>query len=97
MENPVEQINNIANMDDFLNFVVRLAMDSKEHPEEWANTTITDYLGQMASWVDDCSVFDDTVDWEKVDWYYVKKKYKLKVNFSYNIPFPSSYQSFHLF
>ena len=30
-------------------------------------------------------------------WYYVKKKYKLKVNFSYNIPFPSSYQSFHLF
>ena len=62
MENPVEQINNIAN------FVVKLAMDSKEHPEEWANTTITDYLGQMASWVDDCSVFDDTVDWEKVDY-----------------------------
>ena len=28
MENPVEQINNIANMDDFLNFVVQLAMDS---------------------------------------------------------------------
>ena len=45
MENPAEQINNITNMDDFLNFVVRLAMDSKEHPEEWANTTITDYLG----------------------------------------------------
>ena len=48
-------------MDDFLNFVVQLAMDSKEHPEEWENTTITDYLGQMASWVDDCSAFDDTV------------------------------------
>lgn len=43
-------------------------MDSKEHPEEWENTTITDYLGQMASWVDDCSAFDDTVDWEKVDY-----------------------------
>lgn len=68
MENPVEQINNIVNMDDFLNFVVRLAIDSKKHPEEWANITITDYLGQIASWVDDCSVFDDTVDWEKVDY-----------------------------
>jgi len=68
MENPIEQINNIGNMDDFLNFLVQLAMDSKEHPEEWENTTITDYLGQMASWVDDCSAFDDTVDWEKVDY-----------------------------
>ena len=28
-------------------------------------------------------------------WYYVKKKYKLKVNFSYNILFLSS-QFFHL-
>lgn len=68
MENSVEMINNIANMDDFLNFVVQLAMDSKEHPEEWENTTITDYLGQMASWVDDCSAYDDTVDWERVDY-----------------------------
>ena len=34
---------------------------------------------------------------QHIEWYYVKKKYKLKVNFSYNIPFPSSYQSFHLF
>lgn len=68
MKNPVEQINNIVNMDHFLNFVVQLAMDAKEHPEEWANITITDYLDQMASWVDDYSVVDDTIDWEKVDY-----------------------------
>ena len=37
MENPVEQINNIANMDDFLNFDVQLAMDSKEHHEDCEN------------------------------------------------------------
>ncbi len=49
MENPIEQINNIANLDDFLTFIVQLAMDAKEYPEEWKNTTITDYLGQMAS------------------------------------------------
>ena len=68
MKNPVELINRIANMDDFLNFVVRLAMNAKEHPEEWANTTITDYLGQIASWVDDCSDADDDFDWESVDY-----------------------------
>lgn len=68
MENPIEQINNIASMDDFLTFVVQLAMDAKEHPEEWENTTITDYLGQMASWVDDYAMFDNTIDWEKIDY-----------------------------
>lgn len=68
MKNPVELINRIANMDDFLNFVVQLAMNAKEHPEEWANTTITDYLGQIASWVDDCSDADDDFDWESVDY-----------------------------
>lgn len=62
MKNPVEQINNIANMDDFLTFVVQLAMNAKEHPEEWANTTINDYLGQMASWVDDCYIHEDDID-----------------------------------
>ena len=68
MENPVELINSIVNMDDFLSFLVQLALDAKEHPEEWANTTITDFLGQMASWIDDYNGFDDTIDWEKVDY-----------------------------
>lgn len=35
MGNSIEQINNIGNIDDFLNFVVQLAMDSKEHPEDF--------------------------------------------------------------
>ena len=52
MNDPVEQIKNIANMDDFLNFVIQLAEDAKEHPEEWANTTITAYLVKLASWID---------------------------------------------
>lgn len=73
MKNPVEQINNIANMDDFLTFVVQLAMNAKEHPEEWANTTINDYLGQMASWVDDCYIHEDDIDWENVDYKTIAK------------------------
>ena len=80
MKNPVEQINNIANMDDFLTFVVQLAMNAKERPEEWANstdsganTTINDYLGQMASWVDDCYIHEDDIDWENVDYKTIAK------------------------
>lgn len=68
MKNPVEQIENIKNMDDFLNFVVELAINAKEHPEEWTNTTITDYLGQMASWVDDTYPFEHNIDWDIVDY-----------------------------
>ena len=62
MTDPIEQINNISNVDDFLNFVIQLAKDAKEHPEEWANTTITDYLGQIASWIDDCDMFEDNIN-----------------------------------
>lgn len=68
MENPIEQIENISNMEDFLKFLLDLSEDAKERPEEWENTTITDYLGQMASWIDDMSPFNDVVDWENVDY-----------------------------
>ena len=68
MTDPIEQINNISNMDDFLNFVIQLAKDAKEHPEEWVNTTITDYLGQIASWIDDCYMFEDKINFEKLDY-----------------------------
>ena len=68
MNNPVEKINNIKDMDDFLNFVVELARDANEHPKEWTNTTLTDFLGQLASWVDDISQFDKETDWDNVDY-----------------------------
>ena len=68
MNNPVEKINNIKNIDDFLTFVVELALDAQNHPDEWENKTITDYLGQLASWVDDMSQFDKETDWNKLDY-----------------------------
>ena len=68
MNNPVEKINNIKDMDDFLNFVVELAKDADEHPEEWTNTSLTDFLGQLASWVDDMSQFDKETGWDNVDY-----------------------------
>lgn len=66
--NPVEQINNIKTLDDFLNFAVSLAVNAKEHPEEWANITVADYIGQIASWMDDMGGFEDDIDWDKIDY-----------------------------
>lgn len=68
MKKPIEQIDNINNIDDFLNFLVKLALDAKEKPDEWENKTITDYLGQMASWIDDASISNDIIDWDNVDY-----------------------------
>lgn len=68
MTDPISQINNISDMDDFLNFVIQLARDAKEHPEEWTNTTITDYLEQMAGWIDDCCLSENKINFEKPDY-----------------------------
>lgn len=73
MINPIEQIEKIQGMDDFLNFLVHLAMDANDHPEEWENKTITDYLGQMASWLDDMSAFEKDIDWDKIDYKTIAK------------------------
>lgn len=64
----IDQINSIYSKEDFIDFLNKLSFDYHEHYEEWANTTISDYLQQMASWVKDyseCPVND--IAWEQVD------------------------------
>ena len=51
-----EQINRIKNKEDFIQFIKDLSSDYKEHSEQWANTTISDFLLQAASWIDRKSV-----------------------------------------
>lgn len=68
LNNPIEQINNINGKQAFLDFVARLAKDAKENPEEWANSTVSDYLNQLASWVEDYSAVDSTADWDNFDY-----------------------------
>ena len=63
-----ERIENIKDKNDFIQFVKDLAQDYGDHYEEWANTTIPDFLQQMAGWVEDYSVCPANVfAWEKVD------------------------------
>ena len=41
---------------------------TNDNPDEWANTNITDYLGQIASWIDDWSDTHKDIDWESMDY-----------------------------
>ena len=68
MNNLVEQINSIKDMDDFIRFVIELAMDAKDNPDEWKNKTITDYLGELGNWIDDEYMFDKEIDWDCLDY-----------------------------
>ena len=55
-------------MEQFISFVNELSADAKDNPDEWENTTIADYLEQMASWIEDAYVIYDDIDWEKIDY-----------------------------
>lgn len=64
----IDQINSICSKEDFIDFLKKLSFDYHEHYKKWANTTISDYLQQMASWIKDyseCPVND--IAWEQVD------------------------------
>lgn len=69
-----EQINRIKNKEDFIQFIKDLSSDYKEHSEQWANTTISDFLLQAASWIGDYSVCPvNDITWEKVDFQILAK------------------------
>ncbi len=64
----MEQINYIQNKNDFIQFVRILSLDFKEHNEEWENTSIPEFLEQMASWVEDYSESPaNDIVWDKPD------------------------------
>lgn len=74
MKNLVEQIINISNMDEFQTFLIDLTMDTKKNPDEWANTNVSDYLGQMASWIGDfLGCPNNNIEWDKLDFKNIAK------------------------
>ncbi|MDE6593888.1 MAG: hypothetical protein K2K57_12625 [Oscillospiraceae bacterium] len=63
-----EQIEQIKDKNDFIQFVRMLSLDFKNHYDEWENTSISDFLEQMASWVEDYSVCPaNDIIWDNVD------------------------------
>lgn len=48
--------------------------DYQQHFEEWENTTISDYLRQMASWIEDDSTSPSSnIAWTEVDFQVLAK------------------------
>ena len=73
MKNPIEQIEHIADRGGFVEFLFALSRNAKNHPEEWSNRTVADYLEQMASWIEDAYPSNGIVDWESVDYQVLAK------------------------
>ncbi len=73
MRDLVEQIEHITNKAEFLCFINALAMDAREHTNEWVNPSISDYLEQIASYLEDTSSIDDDIFSEHIDYQTVAK------------------------
>ena len=62
----IELINHIQDKDDFINFLKKLSLDYKEHNEEWENPSVSEFLEQIASWIEDYSESPaNDIEWDK--------------------------------
>lgn len=48
-----KKINEINSKEDFVNFVELLVANLNSNPNEWVNTTLSEYLEGVASWTED--------------------------------------------
>ena len=70
----IEKISTISKKEEFIRFLEDLSSDYQQHFEEWENTTISDYLRQMASWIDDDSTSPSSnIAWTEVDFQVLAK------------------------
>ena len=63
-----DQIANVYDKDSFIKYLNLLAKDSEENPQEWENTTISQYLQSIAGWIEDWSSRYGNEEFEKLDY-----------------------------
>ena len=63
-----DQITNVYDKDSFIKYLNLLAKDSEENPQEWENTTVSQYLQSIASWIEDWSSRYGNEEFEKLDY-----------------------------
>ncbi|WP_294242319.1 DUF7660 family protein [Pseudobutyrivibrio sp.] len=63
-----DQIANVYDKDSFIKCLNLLAKDSEENPQEWENTTVSQYLQSIASWIEDWSSRYGNEEFEKMDY-----------------------------
>lgn len=65
----LEIIASIETKEDFLHFLRLLQKDFTDHPEEWQNHSISEFLESAASWMKDFSTHPaNDIDWSKPDY-----------------------------
>ena len=64
----IEKINSISSKEDFIEFLQNLATDYTDNNDVWENKTISDYLEQISSWIEDYAASPaNDIAWENVD------------------------------
>ena len=64
----IEKISSISSKEEFIEYLQDLATDYTDNRDEWENQTISDYLEQIASWIEDYSISPaNDIEWEKID------------------------------
>ena len=63
-----DQIANVYDKDSFIKYLNLLAKDSEENPQEWENTTVSQYLQSIANWIEDWSSRYGNEEFEKLDY-----------------------------
>ena len=63
-----DQIANVYDKDSFIKYLNLLAKDSEENPQEWENTTVSQYLQSIAGWIEDWSSRYGKEEFEKLDY-----------------------------
>lgn len=63
-----DQIANVYDKDSFIKYLNLLAKDSEENPQEWENTTVSQYLQSIAGWIEDWSSRYGNEEFEKLDY-----------------------------
>lgn len=65
----IDKINSVSGKDDFVKFLYELSEDYLLHQEEWENTSVSDYIEQIASWIEDFSKCPrNDINWENMDY-----------------------------
>ena len=63
-----DQLACVYDKDSFIKYLNLLAKDSEENPQEWENTTVSQYLKSIASWIEDWSSRYGNEEFEKLDY-----------------------------
>ena len=77
-----DQIENVSDIDSFVQFLNSLASDYKDNHDEWQNWSIDDYLESIAAWIKDWEESHGKDEFEHLDFkelakiFYVGKTYE---------------------